>query len=143
MAAVRRLAYEAADSGLLSPELAAGIHRVRGVRKLGSRLDNWLTASEAAALLQVPDLQTLTGKRNRAILAILLGCGLRRRELAELTLETLQLREERWAIIDLIGKGRHIRTVPVPNWVKETLDAWLTAAGIESGPLFPLRLSGG
>jgi len=136
MAAVRRLAYEAADSGLLSPELAAGIHRVKGVRKLGSRLGNWLTAGEAAALWQVPDGQTLTGKRNRAILAILLGCGLRRRELAELTLESLQRREERWATVDLIGKGRHIRTVPVPNWVKETLDAWLTAAGIESGPLF-------
>jgi integrase len=136
MAAVRRLAYEAADSGLLSPELAAGIHRVKGVRKLGSRLGNWLTVGEAAALWQVPDGQTLTGKRNRAILAILLGCGLRRRELAELTLESLQRREERWAIVDLLGKGRHIRTVPVPNWVKETLDAWLTAASIESGPLF-------
>ena len=136
MAAVRRLAYGAADSGLLSPELAAGIHRVKGVRKLGSRPGNWLTAGEAAALWQVPDGQTLTGKRNRAILAILLGCGLRRRELAELTLESVQRREERWAIVDLVGKSRHIRTVPVPNWVKETLDTWLTAAGIESGPLF-------
>jgi site-specific recombinase XerD len=105
MAAVRRLAYEAADSGLLSPELAAGIHRVKRVRKLGSRLGNWLKAAEAAALWQIPDRQTLIGKRNRAILAILLGCGLRRHELAELTLECLQRREERWAIIDLIGKG--------------------------------------
>ena len=104
MAAVRRLAYEAADSGLLSPKLAAGIHRVKGVRKLGSRLGNWLTPSEAAALWQVPDVQTLTGKRNRAILAILLGCGLRRRELAELTLESLQRRDERWAIVDLAAK---------------------------------------
>jgi integrase len=136
MAAVRRLAYEAVDSGLLSPELAAGTHRVRGVRKLGSRLGNWLTAGEAAALWQVPDGRTLTGKRNRAILAILLGCGLRRRELGELKLESLQCREERWAIVDLVDKGRHIRTVPVPNWVKETLDAWLTAAGIENDPLF-------
>jgi len=136
MAAVRRLAYEAADSGLLSPALAAGIHRVKGVRKLGSRLGNWLTAGEASALWQLPDDQTLTGKRNRAILAILLGCGLRRRELAELTLESLQRREERWAIVDLIGKARQIRTVPVPNWVKDTIDVWLTAAGIENGPLF-------
>jgi len=136
MAAVRRLAFEAADSGLLSPELAAGIHRVKGVRKLGSRLGNWLTASEASALWQLPDRQTLTGKRNRAILAILLGCGLRRRELAKLTMESIQRREERWAIVDLVGKGRHIRTVPVPAWVKDTLDAWLAAAGIESGPLF-------
>jgi len=88
------------------------------------------------ALWQSPDSRTLTGKRNRAILAILLGCGLRRRELAELTLESLQRREERWAIVDLVGKGRHIRTVPVPNWVKETLDTWLAAAAIDSGPLF-------
>ena len=63
-------------------------------------------------------------------------CGLRRRELAELTLEGLQRREERWAIVDLIGKARHIRTVPVPNWVKDTIDVWLAAAGIENGPLF-------
>ena len=108
MAAVRRLAYEAADSGLLSPELAAGIHRVKGVRKLGSRLGNWLTAGEAAALWQIPDRQTLTANPNRAILTILLGLGLRRRELAELSLESLQRREERWALVDLIGKGRHI-----------------------------------
>jgi integrase len=73
MAAVRRLAYEAADSGLLSPVLAAGIQRVKGVRKLGSRLGNWLTASEASALWQLPDARTLAGKRNGAILAILLG----------------------------------------------------------------------
>jgi hypothetical protein len=53
MAAVRRLAYEAADSGLLSPDLAAGVHRVKGVRKLGSRLDNWLTAGEASPLWQL------------------------------------------------------------------------------------------
>jgi site-specific recombinase XerD len=136
LAAVRRLAFEAADSGLLSPELAAGIHRVKGVRKLGSRLGNWLTAGEASALWQAPDARTLTGKRNRAILAILLGCGLRRRELAELTLDRLQRREERWAIVDLVGKGRHVRTVPVPAWVKDTLDEGLVAAGIEKGPLF-------
>ena len=66
MAAVRRLAYEAADSGLLSPELAAGIHRVKGVRKLGSRLGNWLTAGEASALWQLTDGQTLMGMRDRA-----------------------------------------------------------------------------
>jgi integrase len=135
MAAVRRLAYEAADSGLLSPELAAGIHRVKGVRKLGSRLGNWLTANEALAFWQSPDCRTLTGKRNRAMLAILLGCGLRRCELAELTFDRLQRREERWAIV-VAGKGRHIRTVPVPNWVKETLGAWLAAADIRDGPLF-------
>src|SRR5207253_3210388 len=68
LAAVRRLAYEAADSGLLSPELAAGIRRVKGARKLGVRLGNWLTADEAKALLDSADVQTVRGKRSRALL---------------------------------------------------------------------------
>jgi site-specific recombinase XerC len=89
LAAVRRLAYEAADAGLLSPELAAGIRRVKGVKKLGVRLGNWLTAEEARRLWQAPDANTLKGKRDRAILAVLLGCGLRRRELAALEFRAL------------------------------------------------------
>ena len=69
---------------MLSPELAAGIRCVRGVKKLGVRLGNWLTAEEARRFWQAPDANTLKGKRDRAILAVLLGCGLRRRELADL-----------------------------------------------------------
>jgi site-specific recombinase XerD len=136
LAAVRRLAYEAADCGLLSPELAAGIRQVKGVRKLGTRLGNWLTQREASILWQLPDISKLKGKRDRAILAVLLGCGLRRRELAELTLKHIQQRDERWAIIDLMGKGGHIRTVPLPSWIKVILDEWLCAGGIEGGKLF-------
>jgi site-specific recombinase XerD len=79
LGAVRRLAYEAADSGLLSADLAAGIRRVHGVRKLGVRLGNWLTADQAKELLQAPDPKRLKGKRDRALLALLLACGLRRR----------------------------------------------------------------
>jgi len=129
VAAVRRLAYEAADTGLLSPELAAGIRRVKGAKKLGMRLGNWLTAEEARA-------HTLKGKRDRAILAVLLGCGLRRGELITLMFDHLQRREDHWAIVDLIGKGTHIRTVPMLDWVKETLDDWLGAADIRRGKLF-------
>ena len=133
LAAVRQLAYEAADAGLLSPELAAGIRRVKGAKKLGVRLGNWLTAEEARRLWQSPAPNTLKGKRDRAILAILLGCGLRRRELADLDFSHLQQREEHWAIVDLVGKGGHIRTVPVPEWVKRTIDVWVAAAGISAG----------
>ena len=85
LAAVRRLAYEAGDTGLLSPELAAGIRRVKGAKRLGLRLGNWLTAKEAKALLDCADIQTLRGKRGRAVLALGLGCGLHRSELAHLT----------------------------------------------------------
>jgi site-specific recombinase XerD len=136
LAAVRRLAYEAADTGLLSPELAAGIRRVKGSKKLGMRLGNWLTANEARSLWQIPDPRTLKGKRDRAILAVLLGCGLRRAELTELTFAHLQRREEHWAIVDLVGKGGHIRTVPVPDWVKQAVDDWLIAACIKEGRIF-------
>lgn len=136
LAAVRRLAYEAADSGLLSPERAAGIRRVKGAKKLGVRFGNWLTVEEARKLWQSPDQESLKGKRDRAILAVLIGCGLRRRELAELEFSHLQRREEHWAIVDLVGKGGHIRTVPVPDWVKEAIDVWAAAAGISTGRLF-------
>lgn len=136
LAAVRRLAFEAADAGLLSPELAAGIKRVRGAKKLGARLGNWLTTDEAQWLLRLPAQGTVAGKRDRAILGIMLGCGLPRRELAELKVNHLQRRENHWAIVDMVGKGGHIRTVPVPDWVKQAVDDWLSAAGIIEGTLF-------
>ena len=79
LAAIRRLAFEAADWGLLSPELAAGIRRVKGARRLGVRLGNWLTAEQARTLWQLPNAETVKGKRDRTIFSILLGCGLRRR----------------------------------------------------------------
>jgi site-specific recombinase XerD len=136
LAAVRRLAYEAADTGLLSPELAAGIRRVKGAKRVGVRLGNWLTADQSRALLQAPDAQSLKGRRDRAILAVMLACGLRRSEVANLTIQHLQQREEHWVIADLIGKAAHIRTVPVPSWVKAAIDWWATAAEITAGPLF-------
>lgn len=136
LAAVRRLAYEAADTGLLSPELAAGVRRVKGAKRVGVRLGNWLTAEQGRALLQAPDAQSLKGRRDLAILALLLGCGLRRSEVADLTMQHLQLREDHWVIADLIGKANHIRTVPVPGWVKSAIDVWTAAAEITTGPLF-------
>ena len=135
LAAVRRLAHEAADTGLLSPELAAGIGRVKGAKRLGTRIGNWLTIDQSKALLAV-SLDGLRGKRDRAALALLIGCGLRRAELVGLGMEDFQVREERWVIADLIGKGKHIRTVPVPVWAKRAVDEWTGAAKIDQGAIF-------
>jgi site-specific recombinase XerD len=136
LAAVRRLAYEASDTGLLSPDLAAGIRRVKGAKRLGVRTGNWLTVEQSKTLLSQPQTDNLRRKRDQAILALLIGCGLRRAELVGLVTEDFQIREERWVIADLIGKGKHIRTVPVSAWVKRVVDEWTTAAGINSGMIF-------
>jgi integrase len=136
LGAVRRLANEAADCGLLSADLAAGIRRVRGMRKIGVRLGNWLSAEDSRALWQAPDASQMKGKRDRALLALLLACGLRRHEAVSLRLRDLEQREGRWAIVDLVGKGGHIRTVPIPDWVREQLEFWIAAAGINEGRIF-------
>src|SRR5262252_2280639 len=136
LAAVRRMAHEAADSGLLSPELAAGIQRVKGAKQLGQRSGNWLTLEQSRHLLASASGTGLRERRDHAILALLLGCGLRRSELVGLDVEKIQVRQGHWVIVDLVGKGGHIRTVPVPQWVKEALDCWMAAAGINSGRLF-------
>ena len=138
LAAVRRLAFEAADTGLLSPELAAGIRRVKGTKRVGVRLGNWLTAEQSRALLRAPDAQRLKGRRDRAMLALMLGCGLRRGEVAALRLDHLQQREDHWVIADLVGKAAHIRTVPVPGWVKAAVDEWV-ASGDHGRAAVPVR----
>ena len=136
LAAVRRIAYEAADAGLLSPELAAGIRRVKGVRRLGVRLGNWLTPEQGRRLLESATPSTARELRDHAMVAMLIGCGLRRAELLALRFESIQQREEHWAIADLVGKGGHVRTVPIPIRVKSKVDAWTASAAITHGPVF-------
>src|SRR6266853_4929888 len=135
LAAVRRLAYEASDTGLLSPDLAAGIRRVKGAKRLGVRIGNWLTIDQSRTLLGKPS-DSLRGKRDRAILALLIGCGLRRAELVGLRTGDFQAREDHCVIADLVGKGKHIRTVPVPLWAKRAVDEWTGAAAITCGTIF-------
>jgi len=131
--AVRKLAVEAADNGLLAPELAAGITRVKGAKSTGVRVGNWLSVQQAQRLLNAPDVSTKKGLRDRAMLAVLLGCGLRRSEVAALTLKHVQQRDNRWCIVDLVGKHGRVRTIPMPTWVKVAIDAWTAAAGLTEG----------
>ena len=70
------------------------------------------------------------------MISILLGCGLRRAELSGLRKEDIQVRQGHWAIVDLVGKGKHVRTVPMPIWVKDAVDRWLTAASVATGRVF-------
>ena len=123
----------------VGPELAAGIRRVKGAKRIGVRLGNWLTAEQSRAVIQAPNAETLKGRRDKAILALMFGCGLRRGEVANLRIDHLQQREGHWAIVDLLGKAAHIRTVPVPDWVKATVDTWTSSASVTDGKLFRMR----
>jgi site-specific recombinase XerD len=136
LAAVRKLATEAADNGLMAPELAAGIARVKSPHQLGTRTGNWLTLDQAEQLITTPDVDTLKGLRDRALLGVLIGCGVRRKEIAGLEFERIQQREARWVILDLIGKGGRVRTVPMPAWTKSLIDTWTAATGISSARVF-------
>jgi integrase len=135
LSAVRKMIGEARRNGMIGQEEAANLTDIPNIRQKGIRLGNWLTREQAKELLAVPDRSTLKGKRDYVILALLVGCALRRNELAELDVETIQQREGRWVLADLEGKGRRVRTVAIPIWVKQGINAWMTAAGIEDGRL--------
>jgi len=143
LSAVRLLLRQAADRGALAHEEASRLASVANLKQAGTRLGKWLTEKEAGHLLAVPDVTTRIGVRDRAILALLLACGLRRDELVRLDVKHLQLREERWVLLDLTGKGRRRRTVAVPLWVRRLLDDWFVRSGVTAGFLFRTVRKGG
>lgn len=136
LSAIRKLATEAADNGALDPQVANGIRAVKGAPREGRRTGNWLTREEAQSWLGAPDKRTMRGRRDRALMAVLIGCGLRRSEAAGLTFDHVQQRDGRWVLVDLIGKRDKIRSVPMPNWAKAAIDEWSRASGVSKGLVF-------
>jgi site-specific recombinase XerD len=136
LSAIRKLATEAEDNALIDSRLANGIRAVKGVPFRGRRTGNWLTREEAQKWLNAPDTKTLKGVRDRALLAVLIGCGLRRAEASILSFHHIEQREGRWAIVDIVGKRDKMRTVPMPSWAKTTIDSWKTVAHLEEGFIF-------
>jgi integrase len=143
LSAIRKLIGEAQRNGIIGAEEAANLAGVPNLSQKGTRLGNWLTRDQAKELLTVPDRSKIKGKRDYVILALLLGCALRRQELASLDVDGIQMREGRWVFPDLRGKGGRVRTVAIPVWVKDGIDSWMVAAKIEDGRLLrPLSKSG-
>jgi integrase len=143
LSAMRSLVAEARRAGMISSEDAAKLTDIPNIKQAGARKGNWLTREQAKEILAVPDRSKLKGKRDYVILSLLVACALRRTELAELDVATIQQREGRWVLADLEGKGRRIRTVAIPIWVKQGIDAWTTTANIKEGRLLrPIRKGG-
>ena len=143
MSAIRKLASEAADNGLMSQEIANEISKVKGVKMNGERTGYWFTKEQAQELINAPNVSTLKGLRDRAILAVMLGAGLRRSEVADLAFNHVQQREGRWVIVEIVGKGNRVRIVPIPSWVRVAIDEWSEALGDNSGYAFRPMNKGG
>jgi integrase len=136
MAAIRKFSSECFENGIIDEATESSIARIPGAKLLGRPVGNWLTAEQAEKLLDAPPTGTPKGVRDRAILGVLLGCGLRRAECATLQVGHVQERDGRPCIVDLEGKGGRIRTVPMPKWAHERLQRWLAMTNIASGPIF-------
>ena len=131
--ASRRLFREARRARLLSADATAELLDIPNLPQRGAPSGTWLTAQQAARLLLVPDRKTRRGMRNYMVLAILLGCALRRDELVRLDFDHLRKRDDRWLIENLKGKGGHRRSIAVPEWVMEGILDWLSATKIREG----------
>jgi site-specific recombinase XerD len=143
LAAVRKLAEEAAAQELLPETKVSEICSVKGAKVLGTRAGNWLTRAQAEKRLTLPDIETLKGKRDRALLAQFVSAGLLREELASLLRDQMQQRDRRWCLVDLVGKGGRVRTVAIPDWTQQAVALWLEAMPMKEGPVLGKVNKGG
>lgn len=130
LAALKRLAYEAGELRWIAPEIAAQIQTIKSKKQAGIRQGKWLTVSQAGALIASIDRSTAIGKRDVAVIALLLGCGLRRSEATALRLDQIQTQAQgdgvsaRMLLVNLVGKGGRVRSVAVPRWAEALIHEW-------------------
>jgi integrase/recombinase XerD len=137
LAAIRKFAQRAAEEGLVAKQDAAEIFRVHGAKKKPILSEGYsLSVTEAELLLNAPYPETKKGKRDRALLALLIGCGLRRNEIVQSKVEDVLRQEGRWVLAHVFGVHGRERAVPLPGWVKQALDGWLKASKIRAGAIF-------
>jgi integrase len=113
----------------------SGIQELKAIPIRGVRMGTWLSAAQVSALIEKRGDKPID-IRNRALLAMLCGCALRRAELVSLQCSHLQRFDGRLCITDLEGKGRRVRSVPLNLWTAELLTEWLTAGAIQTGPVW-------
>jgi integrase/recombinase XerD len=135
LSAIKRLADQAAENQWISWPLARSIDGIPCKKLRGTHAGNWLTIDQARALIDTPDRHTLPGKRDRCVIALLLGCGLRRDELSRLEIDQIQSRDNRTMLVDIVGKGNRVRSIGVPKWADAIMRDWWIESGLESGPL--------
>jgi len=97
----------------------------------------FLTEEEAQAILRVPDRRTLQGKRDYAILLLLLTTGLRKAEICSLKVGDLKTYRNQ-AVLDVIGKGKKFRRIPIKNETLLIIQDYLKAGKNGFNPEHPM-----
>lgn len=142
LAAIKKLAVEASEHGWIEHERAVQIDSIKSKRATGVRTGRWLSPAQSKALLQAPDRTTIAGKRDACVLALLLGCGLRRAEVCSVEIAQFRTVEvevngtktEKLLLTNLVGKGGRVRTVAVPDWARIAIEEWKKELKLEQEP---------
>lgn len=121
LAALKKLAYECAELGWFDSQSAAQIERIRTKKTLGRKTGRWLTPAQLRALLESCDRTTPHGRRDRLIIGLMAGCGLRRSEVCALSQAQIVERDGVCLIENVQGKGGRVRTIRAPRWVSELI----------------------
>jgi integrase len=143
LAAIRRVVDHAVGQGLLDLPTGARIGRIDCVARQPVRKGRSLTAEQTELLLNAPEPSSRKGKRDRALLALLVGCALRSKELVGVQVENIQKRDGHWVLVSVAGSRGRVRTLAIPQLAKKALDEWLRSSEILSGPIFrPIHRDG-
>lgn len=89
----------------------------------GTKAHTWLTKTEVKRLLTLPDVRTVMGQRDRLVLALLVGAGLRRQEAVTLRWQNVVTAGDR-RVLNVEGKGQKGRVVPISAALARMLDDW-------------------
>jgi site-specific recombinase XerD len=128
LAAIKYAIRELHESGLVDSTTFAAVDSIRYRKVTGVRAGKWLSKDQVAALLGAirhnAALST-KGRRDAALFALLLGCGLRRSEACGLNVDQIRTIDGRMMLVNVQGKGGRLRTISVPLWAQTLIEAWL------------------
>ena len=134
LTAFKTVAKEAWTLDLIPQSSYLKIQALTGVKYERLPKGRSLSGKEAGGLLAACDDGTNQGKRDKAMFALMLGCGLRRAEVVQLEMKNWDCCNRSFCFI---GKGNKERRVFVPKKIDRIIDEWLMARGLEDGIFFP------
>lgn len=138
LAAIRFYVKELAEEDAMTIEQSRAICAVNNLKVKGRRLGKWLELEDANKILNKPDTSTRTGLRDRAILALMIGAGLRRSEVVKIERTHFEKRNDKWIICGLVGKHGRTRNIPLADWIMAILNPWLDVLDyfkVKNGPI--------